>query len=142
MLFNLKFNQDKISYWTNRYSYKPQLESKLRFKIGAAVRRHGYFTKEELQELCHWKAPRSAGHCKKNEADYVKVVTKAALSSPNERFRIQALTLLDGVNWPTASVILHFGSNDPYPVLDFRALESLGVTPPSPYTFCFWWAYT
>jgi hypothetical protein len=45
------------------------------------------------------------------------------------------------VSWPTASVLLHFGRADPYPILDFRALQSLGVEQPSQYTFDFWWAY-
>ena len=29
-----------------------------------------------------------------------------------------------------------------YPIIDYRALWSLGVTDPPPYTFDFWWAYT
>ena len=37
---------------------------------------------------------------------------------------------LSGVRWPTASVLLHFGHRDRYPILDYRALEALGV--PSP----------
>ena len=50
--------------------------------------------------------------------------------------------LLDGVNWPTASVLLHFGARDPYPILDFRALWSLQVSVPKQYGFEFWWAYS
>lgn len=41
-----------------------------------------------------------------------------------------------------ASVILHFVHPDPYPVLDFRALGSLGVKAPSEYSFPFWEEYT
>src|SRR5437773_881772 len=48
---------------------------------------------------------------------------------------------LDGVDWPTASVLLHFCDRQPYPVLDFRALWSLGISHPPTYTFEFWWAY-
>ena len=33
-------------------------------------------------------------------------------------------------------------SRAPYPILDVRALASLGVTAPPRYTFPFWWAYT
>lgn len=52
------------------------------------------------------------------------------------------LTLLSGVQWPTASVILHFCAAEPYPILDFRALWSLSEdVPPSGYTFPFWWSY-
>jgi hypothetical protein len=49
---------------------------------------------------------------------------------------------LHGVNWPMASVMLHFAGREPYPVLDFRALWSLNVPKPSFYTFDLWWAYT
>lgn len=41
------------------------------------------------------------------------------------------LTTINGVSWPMASVLLHFGHADRYPILDFRALWSLEVdTPP------------
>ena len=41
-----------------------------------------------------------------------------------------------------ASVLLHFGAKEPYPILDFRALWSLGLKAPSEYTFELWWGYT
>lgn len=56
--------------------------------------------------------------------------------------RIEVLTLLCGVGWPMASVILHFGYENQYPILDFRALWSLGVDAPNSYTFQIWEPYT
>jgi len=64
-----------------------------------------------------------------------------ALGARDERHRIGVLQLLDGVSWPTASVLLHFGSPDPYPILDFRALWSLGVKTRLAFTFPYWWDY-
>jgi len=53
------------------------------------------------------------------------------------------LLLLNGVHWPTASVILHFCHADPYPILDVRALWSLGIDANTvPYNFEFWNEYT
>ncbi|MGH7322475.1 MAG: hypothetical protein ACRELA_23010, partial [Candidatus Rokuibacteriota bacterium] len=52
------------------------------------------------------------------------------------------LRTLAGIEWPTASVILHFCDGRPYPILDYRALWSLGFAKPPAYTFDFWWAYT
>ena len=49
--------------------------------------------------------------------------------------------LLDGVSWPTASAILHFAHRDPYPVLDYRAVWTVGVDSPW-YDYAFWAAYT
>jgi hypothetical protein len=39
-------------------------------------------------------------------------------------------------------VILHFCDRRRYPILDYRALWSVGVARPPAYTFEFWWAYT
>jgi hypothetical protein len=36
---------------------------------------------------------------------------------------------------------LHFGHTDQYPILDYRALWSLAVDPPPPYSFSIWWRY-
>jgi len=52
------------------------------------------------------------------------------------------LTLLSGVGWPMASVVLHWCHTAPYPILDFRALWSLGVAPLPSYDFPLWRAYT
>ena len=64
-----------------------------------------------------------------------------AFAATEERSRIELLTLLDGVSWPTASVILHLFHQDRYPLLDFRALWSIGLDVPSQYSFAFWWSY-
>jgi hypothetical protein len=41
-----------------------------------------------------------------------------------------------------ASVILHWFHRDGYPILDWRALESVGAPLDQPYNFEFWWKYT
>jgi hypothetical protein len=56
--------------------------------------------------------------------------------------RIEVLTLLAGVSWPTASVILHFFHREQYPILDVRALWSLQCDPPGEYDIPFWESYT
>ena len=71
-----------------------------------------------------------------------QLAEKLGLSTPAERLRIEVLTLMNGVSWPTASVILHFFHPDDYPILDFRALWSLKSAVPQPYEFVFWQAYT
>lgn len=54
-----------------------------------------------------------------------------ALSVPTDRARIETLTLLNGVAWPTASGMLRFYHPGPDPILDCRALWTLGLEPPS-----------
>ena len=106
-----------------------------------SVLSRGYMTKPELQLLAEWKATRSAGHIKKNSEAYIEDVTGFALAAQDERSRIQSLTILDGVAWPTASCILHLFHPDPYPILDFRALWSLSLAVPKQYKFDFWMPY-
>lgn len=97
--------------------------------------------KEMLKRIAHWKSPRSAGHVENNSDEYVKEITGFAFEAKEERSRIEILTVLSGVEWPTASVILHFFHTDLYPILDFRALWSLSTEVPKQYDFSFWWSY-
>jgi hypothetical protein len=57
-------------------------------------------------------------------------------------FKIEVFRLLDGVDWPTASVILHFCDRGQYPILDVRALWSLGVAARPTLGFPLWMEYT
>ena len=54
---------------------------------------------------------------------------------------MEALLTLTGVGVPTASTLLYFAFPDGYPILDVRALESLGVEARSQYPVSFWLAY-
>ncbi len=105
------------------------------------VKARGFLQVNELHAVLRWKAARIAGHAMNNTDKYAEEITSFALSANDERSRIEALTLLDGFAWPTASVILHFFHKDPYPILDYRALWSIGVEKPAQYTFEFWWEY-
>ena len=144
--FNLKFSLDDIDslvarYWEKSTEKDKELELEIMEGIGPRVQGRGYFTREEFLKLTYWKTQRSKSHCEKNDGDYVQEVTRIAFNSRFERLRVETLNLLDGVGWPTASVLLHFGSKDPYPILDVRALWSLGIEKAPPYKFDFWWVY-
>lgn len=101
-----------------------------------------------LEQIVQWKSPRSVHWIqqkndpyKQHKEPYIREVTRFALATCSERARIKALTLLDGVGWPTASVILHFYHTEPYPILDFRALWSVGADLEHKYDFAFWYEY-
>lgn len=138
-MFRLKFREREIVQWASRYSYPG--EEEIEKGIAPAARKRGYLTRDEFLRLCRWKTPRSALLCAKNDEDYVREVTGTSLCSRNEEFKIRTLTLLKGVSWPTASVILHWCDRGQYPILDYRALWSLNTDVPSQYDFAFWWAY-
>ena len=67
--------------------------------------------------------------------------TGRALAATDESGRITPLLKLHGVGVPTASTLLYFAFPDDYPILDVRALESLGVKPRSVYPVSFWLDY-
>jgi len=83
-------------------------------------------------------APVGAAHRAQRSPELVREATRAALSTRSERLRIEVLMLLEGVSWPTASVILHFAHEEPYPILDTRALWSVGLRAAPPYRFEVW----
>lgn len=102
---------------------------------------HRYLNKAALVAVAKWKAPRIIRHCEKNSEKFIEEITRFALGSSNEEVQIKALMVLDGVSWPVASVILHFAFPEKYTVLDFRALEALGLPQPTQYNYGFWQKY-
>ncbi len=136
---SLRFKKHEIIRIAESYEYP--LSDKRLMDLKAAVDQRGHLTKDELATITYWKAPRSSGHARKNSEDYVAEITRFAFHTNCERARIETLTALDGVSWPTASVILHFFHQDPYPILDYRALWSVSLEVPAKYRFDFWWSY-
>jgi len=138
--FRLRFPLSEVMYWAARYAYADDAEVEA---IGERARMRGWFTRDEFLAVARWKSPRSRRRCEENDEATVKAATQLALSTADERQRIEALTQLHGIDYPTASVLLHLAHREAYPIIDFRALWSLGVeTPPAAYSFTYWWAYT
>jgi hypothetical protein len=138
--FRRRFPLSEVMYWADRYAYADDAEVEA---IGEAARERGWYTRDEFLTVAPWKSPRSRTRCEENDEAAVKAATQLALSTPDERQRIEALIQLRGVAYPTALVLLHLAHRDPYPIIDYRALWSLGVeSPPAAYSFTFWWAYT
>jgi hypothetical protein len=108
---------------------------------GVAARARGYYTRGEFVKVCRWKTPRSAPAVAANSSRSIRKATSTALASGDEVIRMQALLELPGVGVPTASTLLHFAFPADYPILDVRALESLGVKPRSSYPVAFWLQY-
>ena len=135
----LKLPIQEINYWSNRYSYVRN-ENELLLLRKQIINR-GFLTKSEFESVCKWKSPRSAGYAKYNDDGYVEEITAFALNTNSQRARIEVLTNLDGANWPTASVILHLYHQDNYPIVDYRALWSVGAEVPKSYDYTFWISY-
>jgi hypothetical protein len=136
----LRFPTARLADWAARY---PAEADDTVLRAAASARRRGYLTRREFLVLGDWKTPRSRPRRMRNAEGLVREATGLALSSRNEELKIGVLRILEGVDWPTASVILHLCDRGTYPILDVRALWSAGVDAPSPpYTFERWLAYT
>jgi len=101
----IRFPESEIEMWASKYDY-PREETDL-MNLCANIRKAGYISKNELHLIAKWKSPRSAGHIEKNSEDYIKEITGWSFSATEERSKVEILTLLNGVKWPSASVILH-----------------------------------
>lgn len=137
--FRLRFQARHLAHWADAYEYADDGEV---VAIGKSANKRGWYTKEEFARVCLWKTARTRSRVAKNEPPVVEEVTALALNSKSERIRIGVLRLLHGVEWPTASVLLHLGHSEPYPILDYRALWSCHVEASSTYGFPLWWGYS
>ncbi len=135
-----QFPLDEMNKWAEYYG-DPAEDTEV-IDAGKAARSRGYYTRDEFLLLGDWKTPRVRAQRKRNNESFVNEVTRVALTTPNERLRIEILTLLHGVNWATASVLLHLAHTDPYPIFDYRALESLGLPNVSECDYPLWTDYT
>ena len=136
--WKLRFPARQIPKLAYRYGYDGDVPI---IEIGRRARAAGEYTFEEFLTVCDWKSKRTRSRCRKNTPTDVAAVTRIALSTPSEMLRIGVLRCLHGVDWPTASVLLHMAHRDPYPILDVRALWSLGVEKPGAYSFELWRKY-
>jgi hypothetical protein len=139
-MFELRFPETDLGTWASRYPSTDEVS--VVEVLAPRARSRGHLTRNEFLALCRWKTPRSQPICRRNSESLVRETTRVALAAGNEELKIGVLRLLAGVEWPTASVILHLCDRAPYPILDFRALWSLGYPQPPPYTFDFWRKYT
>ena len=136
--FQLRFPPEKIEALAARF---PAADESRLLAAGACARARGHYTRDEFITVCAWKTPRSRPRVAANPETAVVEATGRALAAVDEATRFTALLDLEGVGAPTASTLLYFAFPDDYPILDVRALESLGVKSRSTYPVSFWLAY-
>jgi hypothetical protein len=140
MTFKQRIPPAEIHAWAARYG--KDFDDRDAERIGAAARSAHQLSRDQFLSLAEWKTKRSKSHCRKNSEEYVRQVTRSALTADEPRFKIEALRLLDGVDWATASVILHCCDDADWPIIDFRAFWSLRKPAPTQCSYSIWQAYT
>lgn len=136
--FELQFPIEEILAAAGRF---PHLDDRDLLAVGAAAVARGHYTRAEFIAVCAWKTPRSRPRIAANPESAVTDATARALSAGDEAARMAALLELSGVGVPTASTLLYAAFPAEYPILDVRALESLGVKSRSVYPVSFWLRY-
>jgi hypothetical protein len=136
--FELQFPPEDIEPLAARFGY---IDDSVCRAAGEAARTRGCYTREDFVTVCVWKTSRSRSKVEHNDADAVGQATRRALGSGDEHERMAALIELEGVGVPTASTLLHFAFPEDYPILDMRALESLGQHARTVYPISYWLDY-
>ena len=91
----------------------------------SATRKRGYLTKPDLIKVCKWKSARAIKHIRRNRADSIRKVTRAAFRTRSEKKKLTLLTSLYGVGIPMASAILMLTNPSRYGVIDIRVWQLL-----------------
>lgn len=135
----MTLTKEEVLRHASQYSYKSYDVVAARLEAAAT---RGFMTREDLIAVAEWKwrGGRTSQLAAQNTECEVQEITKVAFSATSERLKIGALLALRGVNWPMASVILHFAFSDQYPILDARAMKTVGGS--TNYTLERWIQYT
>jgi len=123
--FALQFSPSEIDALAARYGAASDDASLLAGKRIAS----GDYSREHLRIIVNWKSPRRAALIDDNtDGDIAVALQFAATLTTPEAMAIAVLTALHGVGIPMASAVLTAINPNRYTVLDYRALESLGIT--------------
>jgi hypothetical protein len=136
--FVLQFPASELPKYAAEFSYKRDPSAAI--AAGDDAAKEGCYTKEGLCEVVNWKSARSKPLVTSSSTE-IEEATSTAFASTDEAARMEALTALPGVEVPIASALLLFACGDDYPILDVKALASLGHKGRSLYPTSFWLRY-
>ena len=120
--------------------YDEKLDKEI-ISMSENVKAKGFATLKDLEKISYWKSPRSHHHIQKNINKTIKDITGEVLNSNSDLINLSLLLLLHGVSYPTASAFLHFCHELDYPIVDFRAMWSVGFDDQPKYTPELWIDY-
>ncbi len=138
----LRLTRDNVTEWAERYDQDATTQDKaVEKEMKDKLVTQRFLTKDDLVKIGLWKSRRPKKWYESNDDEVVRELTGFSFAATTEGARIGALCALNGVSFPVASVVLHFAFPECYPILDFRALESLGEPQPQSYNLERWLAY-
>lgn len=95
--------------------------------LHGALLKQGFATIEQFLQIVRWKSgSRTLRYFAGQGVDEeVRAITRLAFSDPADGVRHRVLSLIKGVNRPTASAVLAVWRPETYTVLDFRTVRAL-----------------
>lgn len=139
---NLRFPESEILCWANGYTEHQGHKEQELIDLKSEIQKRGYLTKEELYETARWKSHRTADLTKENPDACIKAISEEAFRIADDVEKLKTLTDLRGIGRPTASAILHLFDKRQYPMLNYRAVWSIGMEEETNYSNQFWQEYT
>ncbi len=122
-VFQLRFPISEIDYWAKQYPSGWDDNA-----LAAGRRIHGGdYSRQNLLSVVEWKSTRRKGLIARNSDAEISDALRLALDAKEPRSAFAVLMGLWGVRTPMASAILTAIDQEKYTVIDYRALEALGV---------------
>ena len=126
--FKLRFDPSEINALAKKYVYA---DNAAMLAAGKSIAEGDHST-GNLLKIVAWKSPRSTARVERNTEADVADALRLAVSAKTERAAVAVLTGLRGVDVPVASAVMAAIAPDRFTIIDYRALEALGVKRPSP----------
>ena len=134
----------EILRWSRKYDKDQGWSAQKERELGAKFRKAGVMTCEDLRQVVDWRFQDSEEKkkrvleavAKNDEASVTRISSQVFSVAGNEdAFRMNSLTMLNGVSPIIASVILSFFDPKQYGVFDIQAWKALlGNEPPNLFT--------
>jgi hypothetical protein len=134
----------EILRWSRKYDKDQGWWSQKERELGTTFRRTRCFTREDLAQIVEWKFQESEEKKKrvleavaKNDAEVVERISSQVfnITGVEDSYRVNSLTMLNGVSPILASVILAFFDPKQYGVFDVHVWRALlGNEPPNLFT--------
>ena len=139
----MKITKEAIKEYASKYNerYSGTDDEIVEKESKKWLKSHRFLDRGRFIKIGLWKSKRPKKKYESNDDLVVGEITRFSFATNSEEARIKSLMVLNGVSYPLASVILHFAFPNKYPIMDFRAIWSLGWQQPKYYTFDFWQKY-
>jgi hypothetical protein len=137
-IFKLQFEPEEIAKLNERYAYNDDAPA---LAAGKHIAK-GTYSRAHLETIYRWKTGgRGISRIRRNTDEEIADALRLAASANTDRSGLAVLRGLSGVDIPVASAVLTTINPGRYTIIDFRALQSLGVNDPPVLTVSYYLEY-